>query len=462
MTKPRGGSRQPELFPRSKRPTISVDPMHRLAVLERTIDWTELEERAHLIRASKLKNAAGRRPKLRVLNGAMVLGAGRSMPYREAEDLIRHYAPARLLCGLTETDWTPDHNTLHDYATLLGEDGMRLFNEYAVELAVQKKLADPSVLVADTTAQEAAIPHPNEMGLMASFLSAVGAASQKAGGALKQFAANVDEKLKAAKRKLREHRLFAKTKEAKDRLTGQMASIVEAVQSQLVRALQVSTLKAEQLQKYGKVAHSKLVALSETMETLLPQIRSWLRTGNVALGKIVNLHIPQLYAIVRGKLGKSVEFGLKWGVSRIKGGYILLTMANSRVDLHDSDFCVEAVRQHRDFFGKPPRAYGYDRGGWSQENVRAIRQEGVREVGLAPRGQAKWPVEGRSKERLVNERAQVEGSIGAIKSSRYGFNRPRARSVAMMGFCGQRAAFGYNINKVVRGLMKQKRWEMIG
>jgi hypothetical protein len=114
MTKPRGGSRQPELFLRSKRPTISVDPMHRLAVLERTIDWTELEERAHLIRASKLKNAAGRRPNLRVLNGAMVLGAGRSMPYREAEDLIRHYAPARLLCGLTETDWTPDHNTLHD------------------------------------------------------------------------------------------------------------------------------------------------------------------------------------------------------------------------------------------------------------------------------------------------------------------------------------------------------------
>jgi hypothetical protein len=116
-----------------------------------------------------------------------------------------------------------------------------------------------------------------------------------------------------------------------------------------------------------------------------------------------------------------------------------------------------AVRQHRDFFKKPPRAYGYDRGGWSQENVRAIRQEGVREVGLAPRGQAKWPVEGRSKERLVNERAQVEGSIGAIKNSRYGFNRPRARSVAMMGFCGQRAAFGYNINKVVRGLCRRRK-----
>jgi len=60
-----------------------------LAVLERTIDWTELEDRAQQIRSMKLKNAAGSPPHLRVLNGAMVLGAGRCMSYREAEDQIQ-------------------------------------------------------------------------------------------------------------------------------------------------------------------------------------------------------------------------------------------------------------------------------------------------------------------------------------------------------------------------------------
>lgn len=462
MTTHRGGSRQPELFPRSTRPTISVDPKHRLAVLERTIDWTELEERASLIRASKLKNAAGRPPHLRALNGAMVLGAGRSMPYREAEDLIRHYAPARLLCGLTETDWTPDHNTIHDYARLLGPEGMQLFNEYTVELAVEKGLADPSVMVADTTAQEAAIPHPNEMGLMAAFLSAVGAASEKAGGALKQFASKVDERLKAGKKKVREYRLFAKTKEEKDKLVGAMALLVEEVQARLGKALQAAAAKGETAHKYGKVAKAKLASLHETMAVLLPQIRYWLRTGKVAANKIVNLHIPELYSIVRGKAGKAVEFGLKWGVSRIKGGFILLRLASGRLDLHDSDYCVEAVRDHKAFFGKPPRGYGYDRGGWSDENIQTIREEGVRDLGVAPRGKAKWQVAGRTKQRLVNERAQVEGSIGAIKNPRYGFNRPAARSAEMMGFCGQRAAFGCNLNKLVRGLMKQKRWDMIG
>ncbi|MGC4118700.1 MAG: hypothetical protein QM765_29910 [Myxococcales bacterium] len=454
-----GGSRQPELFPRSTRPTISIAPDHSLAVLERTIDWTELEERAQLIRSQKLKSSAGKTPHLRALNGAMVLGAGRSMSYREAEDQIRHYGPARLLCGLTETDWTPDHNTIHGYATLMGPEGMQLFNEYAVGLAAEMGLADPSVMVADTTAQEAAIPHPTEMGLMSKFLSAVGTASKRAGGELKQFASKIDDRLKEAQKKVREFRLFAKTRETRAKLLAGMARLAEGVHSQLGEALAATGATGR---KYEKVAQAKLAALHETMETLLPQIRYWLRTGRVAAGKIINLHIPELHSIVRGKTGKVVEFGLKWGVSRIKGGFILLRMESDRLDLHDSDYCLQAVRDHKEFFGKAPRSYGYDRGGWSQENVKAIRKEGVRDLGLAPRGKAKWCVSGITKQRLVNERAQVEGSIGTIKSPRYGFNRPRARSVEMMGFCGQRAALGANLNKLVRGLMKQRRWQMVG
>ncbi len=127
-------------------------------LLTEETDWTELEERVEQIRMSKLKSAAGRPPHLRALIGALLLKATRDMTWREAEDLIRYYAPARYLCGLTETEWSPDHTTLHDFAVLLGEEGVKLINEYAVEWAVEERLADPKVVVADTTAQEAAIP----------------------------------------------------------------------------------------------------------------------------------------------------------------------------------------------------------------------------------------------------------------------------------------------------------------
>src|SRR5574341_1287756 len=155
--KKRGGSRQPELISRSMVPQIPIEKNHRLVILSDETDWTELEERVELIRMSKLKSAAGRPPHLRALIGALMLKATRDMTWREAEDLMRHYAPARYLCGLTETDWTPDHCTLHDFATLLGEDGTKLINEHVVGWAVDEKLADPSVMVGDTTGQEAAV-----------------------------------------------------------------------------------------------------------------------------------------------------------------------------------------------------------------------------------------------------------------------------------------------------------------
>ncbi len=114
-----------------------------MVLLTDATDWTELELRVEQIRVSRLKSFAGRPPHLRALIGALLLKATRDMTWREAEDLIRHYAPARYLCGLTETEWSPDHTTLHDFAVLLGEEGVRLVNEYAVQWAVDLSAASP-------------------------------------------------------------------------------------------------------------------------------------------------------------------------------------------------------------------------------------------------------------------------------------------------------------------------------
>jgi hypothetical protein len=212
----------------------------------------------------------------------------------------------------------------------------------------------------------------------------------------------------------------------------------------------------------GRPPQRRLSQLQQTMAKLLPQIQHWLRTGRVATGKIINLHIPQLYSIVRGKVGKAVEFGLSWGITRLRGGFILATMARDREDLHDSTFAVRAVEDLAALFGKAPRAYAYDRAGHSAENIASLRKLGVREVGLAPRGHTAWAVKGRVKEELIRERALVEGSIGTIKCPKYGFNHPAARSAAMMGMCGQRAALGFNLSKLVRCIASKQRMALAG
>jgi len=90
------------------------------------------------------------------------------------------------------------------------------------------------------------------------------------------------------------------------------------------------------------------------------------------------------------------------------------------------------------------------------KNVDRLRELGVRDVGLSPRGSTPWEVQGAVKARVIKQRALVEGSIGTIKCSKYGFNRPAARSVAMIGVCGQRAVLGLNLTKLARGAAERR------
>src|SRR5438046_1537709 len=77
------------------------------------------------------------------------------------------------------------------------------------------------------------------------------------------------------------------------------------------------------LKAYGKVALAKARHVHEVMRKLLPQIDYWRQTGFVAANKIVSLSIPSIYAVVRGKVGKPLEFGLNWGITRLRGGFLL-------------------------------------------------------------------------------------------------------------------------------------------
>ena len=426
-------TQQRDLIPRSKTAQIPLGSDHPLVQAADSLDWEELQRIAEEIRCAKLKNAAGRHPHLRATLGALLFMALRKRPYRETEDLIRYYAPARYFCGLTETTWTPDFTTIQDFTALMGQEGIKRLNQYVVGLAVEEKFADCATVAADTTAQEAAIPHPGEIGLMAGFLKSVQSASITMGHALKGFVQTTAAQFRTATQKARAYRLFAKSKAARCRVLKQMADIVERINEQLGKELQAASQRKATLRKKSLVAKRKLEQLHQTMRTLLPQIRFWLRTGAVASQKIISVHIPQLYSIVRGKIGKAVEFGLRWGITRLRGGYLLATVSQDRHELLDNRFVQKAVEDLIALFGRAPRAFAYDRGGYSTQNLRRLKALGVREVALAPRGRTPWPVSQEARKRLSRERAKIEAGIATIKAARYGFNCPAARSEAMMG-----------------------------
>lgn len=434
---------QPSLFEQSTRVKIALDEQHELVTLTKLVNWTVLIALAAGIREQKVKKASGPAPQYRALLGAMALMAVKNLTYREAEDLIAHYAPARYLCELMDSDARLDHVTIFEFAKMLGEVGMEKVNEVVLGLAKKHDLLDTSTVMSDTTAQEAAVPYPNEVGLMGRFTELAKRLVSRLRGKFDSVRRSVNRAANTVKGLVRAAHIFAKDKKAKNKAGKKILAAVKSVHADINALL-------EEGYNLSSKAGKELTSLIDVMRRLLPQIKYFLDTGKVAKGKIIHLQMPDIYAIVRGKAGKAVEFGLKWGISRIGGGFIHGFLLAGGRNGSDGRFCLEAIKQHVSIFGKAPEVYGFDRGGYSPANIAKAKKLGVKHVGIAPKGKAAWSVSKSMRQRIVRERARVEGSIGTVKAPIYGFNKPRARSTAAMVRCGHRAILGFNMRKLVK------------
>jgi len=408
------------------------------------IPWPKLIEVAMNARYARVKAPTGPEPHYRELLGAVALMSVKNLTFRETEDLIAHYAPARYLCGLMDSSWQPDHITIFDFTQMLGPDGMAAINKAILLQAQDFGLLDPSRMMSDTTAQEAKIPYPNEPGLMKRFAELVNNSLKSVGGKFTGIKSKAKEIVGKVKTLVRESHLFAKGKEAKAKVGRKIYRATRDLQD---------LLKACTSAGYGgRVRAAKeLERLSELMDRLLPQIKYFMDTGFVAAKKVIHLQMSELYSIVRGKAGKSVEFGLKWGINRIDG-FVLGFLINSGVNASDQKFCIESIKEHIALFGAAPETFGFDRGGYSEPNITRAKKLGVKHVGIAPKGKADWAVSESRAEQIRRERAQVEGCIGVAKSRKYRFNKPDAKSSRSMQTYGHRAFIGMNLMKTLRAL----------
>lgn len=416
---------------------------HELVQITDLLDWDELILMAMNCRSAKVKKETGPQPKYRELLGAVVLMSVKGFDYRQAEDMIAHYAPARYLCDLMDSTWQPDHVTIFDFTTMLGPEGMDSINQVVLKHAQNLGFLDPTELMSDTTAQEAKIPYPTEVGLMSGFVDRVKKQLKKAGKAFSKVKTKVKEVVKKVKGLVRNYHLFSKGKEAKQKTSKKIYHTVEAIQKELDQVF-------KDFQSRGSKASQELERLWQVMTILLPQIKHFIETGFVANKKIIHLKMSELYSIVRGKAGKKTEFGIKWGINRVGGGFVSGFVMEACKHASDIKFCHQAVLEHVKTFGAAPDTFGFDRGGYSKSNIKKMKKLGIKHVGIAPKGKADWEIS-KSKQKVVkSERAQVEGVIGTIKSNKYKFNKPGARSITAMENCGHRSILGFNLMKLMK------------
>jgi hypothetical protein len=439
--------------------SIYVPLNHPLLQLKRALPWDALSEVMERQWRRAGKNTDGR-PGLpwdvALYVPLMVLMLVKHLNAREMEAYVSENVVARMFIG-RQDDPSPqirDHSNIARAYTALGKDGVEEVNALILHVAQDRGFADASILSSDTTAQELPIGYPNEPGILRGW-------AQRCGRALAKLTTRVGlgvdtalAQVQTILRTVKEHHLFAKGKQAKRQV---LTRLLTEVGQLIVYTRPIVRRLGQSRDRVTQRAVATLVTMHEVAKRLIPQIVQWITTGVVAKGKIVHVGVTQARALVRHKAGKEVEFGLPYLLSRLGGGYIFGTMIRGVVD--ESKMPVQALAGYRALFGvhATPALVVYDRGGYATTTLRALTNEGVKQIGIQPKGQGAWHVAEAVRETVRSERGKTEGIIGTLKTDKYGFNKPKERLWQTLEMAGPRSILSFNLNKLMRDLVRADR-----
>jgi hypothetical protein len=304
-------------------------------------------------------------------------------------------------------------------------------------------------LSSDTTGPEPAIGYPNEPGILKGLAERIERALKKLKARGVKAAREGIEQAKQIYRSVKHPQLFAKTKEKKKILDEIIAQSEEVLARTQAVIPQVSA-------RCGRVTQGAAATLNrrgEVARTLLPQIKQWVKTGRVATEKLLHPGITAARAIAKGR-GKG-KFGMKWLLNRLSGGYLFGRRVEARAA--ETKMPAEALKEYRKVFGEKatPQLSVYDRGARLPAAAKGLKKEGVQRVGIPPRGQGAWMVGEKEQKKVKSEPGRTEGSLGRLKSRKYGFSHRQERSVETQDAAGQRAIVSANLTTLMRDVVAQ-------
>ena len=114
---------------------------------------------------------------------------------------------------------------------------------------------------------------------------------------------------------------------------------------------------------------------------------------------------------------------------------------------------------YRAIFGPhaTPELVIYDRGGDATATRKALAHEGVKQIGIQPKGQRAWQVAEAVRQTVRSERGKTEGIIGTLKTDKYGFNKPTEHLWQTLEMAGPRSILSFNLNQLMRDLVRAGR-----
>jgi hypothetical protein len=437
--------------------SIFVPDAHPLLRLHRALEWAAIQEVMvnHWRAAGKnVDGGRGVRWPVELYVPLVVLQLVKSYQSRQMEEYVSGDVVARRFCGLNQQTalHVRDHSNIARAMGALGAEGIAAVNQLIIKQACALGFTGPELLSSDTTVQEPKLGYPHEPGILKGLAQRCARALVKLKQRGVKLAQAGIEQSKEIYRQVKQHHLFAKTKEQRREL---LSVIVTKTEELMATTRQIIQQVGERRDRVQQSATAKLQRLGAVAAKLLPQVKQWMARGKVATEKILHAGLDEARAIVSNKAGRRVRFGMKWLIHRLRGGYVFGRRVAARASEYQMP--LESLQDYRQQFGQQakPKLQVYDRGGHCAETITKLHQEGVKKVGIPPCGQGAWAVREKDQAVVKSERGKTEGSIGRLKSQKYGFSHRQERSHPTQTAAGQRALVSANLNTLLCDLVKQ-------
>ena len=352
----------------------------------------------------------------------------------------------------------PHPTTLMKITTRCGSRTIEELNEALLTKALAAKVLKMNRVRADTTVVEANVAYPSDSGLLAKGVAKMAKTAKTLQAMGFATRTKLSDRTRAVQKRARSINANLQRR-SDDRLI-----VVHRINSELVAIAQRAARQADAVvqnasRKLARTARSgraralveELATTSERTQKIARQTAERL-SGTTPDGscRIVSLHDPDARPIVKGRLGKPVEFGYKAQLVDNEDGLIL----DHNVEVgnpSDATMLEPAVMRIRERTGRAPRAVTADRGYGEAALEQSLREMGVRYVVLPTKGKpnaARRAVEKRrSFKKMVRWRTGCEGRISCAKRD-FGLARTRLDGIeGARTWCGH-GVFAHNLVKL--------------
>jgi transposase, IS5 family len=354
----------------------------------------------------------------------------------------------------------PHPTTLMKITTRCGERAVNGLNEALLARAVEARVLKTDRVRADTTVVAANVAYPSDSSLLAKGVAKMATTAKKLRAMGLATRTRLVDKTRTVHARARS--INANLRRRNDdklaevrRINAELAGIAERVARQAERVVRNArrTLRTLGAQASGR-ARATVADLARTAERtrrVAAQTRQRL-AGTTPDGttRVVSLHDADARPIVKGRLGKPVEFGYKAQLVDNEDG-IIVDHNIEAGNPPDGPMLSPAIQRIKRRAGRAPRAVTADRGYGERGVEDDLRKAGVRYVVLLTKGRptaARRQIENRRAFRkMVRWRTGCEGRISCAKRD---FGLARTRIDGLHGartWCGH-GIFAHNLVKI--------------